>query len=198
MRRIAIAPPLTAPHDGQCNVVARSGRVFKVLIKGKVETVTADRVKPAHIERKPENECTRQCRATTTLKPTASKPMVKVSESRTAVVGARSPTTSKPAKAVYMEKNSNACSTIKTKETVPEVKQRCNTTEEKSNKRPILHRAPHARTPITSRANGKDEGLRTYSRIPLHLTNNVPVQFTQKTRVKNQSDNNADVNGTQA
>ena len=34
LRRIAIAPPLTAPYDGPYKVVARSGRVFKVLIKG--------------------------------------------------------------------------------------------------------------------------------------------------------------------
>ena len=39
-------------------------RVFKVLIKGKVETVTADRVKLAHIERTPENGRTRQPKAT--------------------------------------------------------------------------------------------------------------------------------------
>ena len=56
LRRIAIAPPLTAPYDGPYKVVARSGRVFKVLIKGKVETVTVDRVKPAHIERTPEDD----------------------------------------------------------------------------------------------------------------------------------------------
>ena len=46
LRRIAIALPLTAPYDGPYKVVARKGRVFKVLIKSKVETVTADRVKP--------------------------------------------------------------------------------------------------------------------------------------------------------
>ena len=167
---IAIAPPLTAPYDGLYKVVARSGRVFKVMIKGKVETVTADRVKPAHIERKPENECTRPCRATTTSKPMASKPMAKVREPRTAVVGARSSTMSKPSRTeVYTKTNSSAWSTIQTKETVPAVKQRCDTTEEQSNKRPTLYRAPHARTPITSRSNGKEKGLRTYSRIPLHL-----------------------------
>ena len=55
--------------------------------------------------RKPESECTRQCRATMTSKPTASKPMVKVGESRTAVVEARSPTTSKPtSRSLYEEK----------------------------------------------------------------------------------------------
>ena len=63
LRRIAIAPLLTAPYDGPYKVVARSGRVFKVLIKGKVETVTAGRVKPAHIERTPEDEQTRQSTA---------------------------------------------------------------------------------------------------------------------------------------
>ena len=42
LRRIAIASPLTAPYNGPYKVVARSGRVFKVIIKGKVETVTAD------------------------------------------------------------------------------------------------------------------------------------------------------------
>ena len=50
LRRIAIAPPLTAPYDGPYKVVARSGRVMKILVKGKVETVSLDRVKPAHLE----------------------------------------------------------------------------------------------------------------------------------------------------
>ena len=46
LRRIAIAPPLTTPYDGPYKVVARSGRVMKILVKGKVETVSLDRVKP--------------------------------------------------------------------------------------------------------------------------------------------------------
>ena len=74
LRRIAIAPPLTASYDGPYKVFARSGRVFKVLIKGKVEKVTADCVKPAHIERTPEDEQTRQSTAmskTTTIQPMA-------------------------------------------------------------------------------------------------------------------------------
>ena len=165
------------------------------MIKDKVETVTADRVKPANIEHKPANECTRQCRATPTSNPTASKPTAKVREPRMALVGARSPTMSKPPRTkVYTKKNSNARSTIQTKETVPAVKQRCDATEEQSHKRPTLYRAPHAKTPITSRANGKDEGLWTYSRILLHLRNDLPVLIPQKTRADNRSDNNADLN----
>ena len=53
LRRIAIAAPLTAPYDGPYKVISKSGRVIKILMKGKVETVTIDRVKPAHFEREP-------------------------------------------------------------------------------------------------------------------------------------------------
>ena len=46
LRRIAIAPPLTTPYDGPYKVVARSGRVMKILMKGKVETVSLDELNP--------------------------------------------------------------------------------------------------------------------------------------------------------
>ena len=62
LRRIAIAPPLTAPYDGPYKVVARSGRVMKILVKGKVETISLDRVKPAHLECKPTTGTTIQRR----------------------------------------------------------------------------------------------------------------------------------------
>ena len=48
LRRIAIAPPLTSPYDGPYKVIVRSGRVNKILVKGKVETVSLDQVKPAN------------------------------------------------------------------------------------------------------------------------------------------------------
>ena len=67
LRRIAIVPPLTAPYDGPYKVVARSGRVMKILIKGKVETVKLDRVKPAHLECEPTTGPTTQ-RTTPTKK----------------------------------------------------------------------------------------------------------------------------------
>ena len=53
LRRIAIAPPLTAPYDGPYKVIVKRGRVMKILIKGKVETVSLDQVKPAHFECEP-------------------------------------------------------------------------------------------------------------------------------------------------
>ena len=48
LRQIAIAPPLTAPYDGPYKVISRSGRIMKIFIKGKVATISIDRVKPAH------------------------------------------------------------------------------------------------------------------------------------------------------
>ena len=42
LRKIAIAPPLTAPYDSQYKIIVRSGRFMKILIKGKVETVSLD------------------------------------------------------------------------------------------------------------------------------------------------------------
>ena len=48
-----IAPPLIAPYNGPYKVIVRSGRVIKILVKGKVETVSLDRVKPAHLDNEP-------------------------------------------------------------------------------------------------------------------------------------------------
>ena len=50
LQRIAIAPPLTAPYDGPYKVISRSGRIMKILMKGKVETVSVDRANPAHFK----------------------------------------------------------------------------------------------------------------------------------------------------
>ena len=67
LRRIAIAPPLTAPYDSPYKVIVRSGRVMKILIKGKVETVSLDRVKPAHLES--ESETGTETKRKTQIKP---------------------------------------------------------------------------------------------------------------------------------
>ena len=71
LRRIAIAPPLTAPYDAPYKVMVRSGRVMRILIKGKVETVSLDRVKPAHFECEPATGTITQ--RTMPLKRTSSK-----------------------------------------------------------------------------------------------------------------------------
>ena len=141
LQQIAIAQPPTAPYDGPYKVIARSGRVFKVLIKGKVETVTADRVKPAHIECTPEDEQTRQ--STAMSKTTAIWPMVKIHLPQTAVVGKRSTATSTPSEAGVCTKQSlNRQSTVKTKATALEVSRRGEKPVEQSNTKATLHKAP--------------------------------------------------------
>ena len=44
----------TASDDGPYKVISRSGRIMKILMKGKVETVSVDRGKPAHLECAPD------------------------------------------------------------------------------------------------------------------------------------------------
>ena len=68
LRRILIAPPLTAPYDGPYKVISRGGRIMKILMKGKVETVSVDQVKPAHFECEPDTgtEITRTTQPKTT------------------------------------------------------------------------------------------------------------------------------------
>ena len=123
-----------------------------MLIKDKVETVTADRVKPAHIKRTPENEQPRQ--STAMSKTTAERPTAKNHEPKTAVVGKRSTTTSTPSEA-GVSKKQNLKSTAKTKATVPEVNQRGEKPVEQSNTKATLYKAPHVRNATTSRANGR-------------------------------------------
>ena len=79
-----IAPPLTAPYDGSYKVVSRSGRVFKILQKGKVEEVTADRIKPVHIESEPERGTTQKRQMQSKSLPTANKPATTARKPRTA------------------------------------------------------------------------------------------------------------------
>ena len=50
--------------------------MFKIIQKGKVETVTADCVKPAHIERESETSSTQKHQMQPKPKPTAKKPAV--------------------------------------------------------------------------------------------------------------------------
>ena len=175
LRQITIAPPLTAPYDGQYKVVTRSGRVFIVLIISKVGTVTADRVKPAHIERTPEDEQTRQ--STAMSKTTAIQPIAIILEPQTAVVGKRNTATSMPSEAGACTKQTlNGQSTVKTKATAPEVSRRGEKPGEQFNTKATLYKAPHVRNATTSCANGRYDGIRTYSRIPMHLRKDVPIQ----------------------
>ena len=139
-----------------------------------VETVTADRVKRAHIEHTSEDCQTRQ--STAMSKTTAIRPMAKIHEPQTAMIGKRSTATSTPSEArVCMKQSLNRQSTVKTKATAPEVSRRGEKPVEQSNTKATLYKALHVRNATTSRANGRYDGIRTYSRIPLHLRKDMPI-----------------------
>ena len=156
LRRISIAPPLTVPHDGPYKVIARSGRVIKILVKGKVETVSLDRVKPTTgktIQRKTPNKPQRSKATRTSSRNPQGPP--RPGSADTPMSNGTSVKT----------KKSTAVRSSKKLATVPkqlDVKVNlCN--------RDNTYIAPHSRAPAVSRANGNGSGLRTYSRIPLHL-----------------------------
>ena len=153
--------------------------------------MTADRVKPAHNERTPEDEQTRQ--STAMSKTTAIRPMAKIHEPQTAVVGKKSNATSTPSEAgVRTNQSLSGQSTVKTKATAPEGSRRGEKPGEQSNTKVILCKEPHVRNATTSCANERYDGIRTYSRIPLHLRKDVPIQTQQNKRIGNHNKSNTD------
>ena len=168
LRRIAIAPPLTAPYDGPYKVVARSGRVMKILVKGKVETVSLDRVQPAHLECEPTT-------GTTIQRKTPSKPR-RSTATRTSSRNPQGPPRTGSADTPTSNgtrvktKKSTAVRSSQKSATVPkQIDVKVNLSN-----RDNTYVAPHLRAPAVSRANGNGGGLRTYSRIPLHLQGKTP------------------------
>ena len=165
LRRIAIAPPLTAPYDDPYKVVARSGRVMKILMKGKVETVSSDRVNPAHLE----------CEPTTGPKTQRTTPNKKQSSKTTRIAGGNPQDPSRPGSA--NTQMSNRTSVKKTQSMAVRSSTKLATVQQQLDELPNKGKAyvaPHSRAPAVSRANGNGGGLRTYSRIPLHLRGKTP------------------------
>ena len=122
-------------------------------------------------------------------KTTARRPMAKIHEPQTAVVGKRSTATSTPSEAGMCTKQSlNGQSTEKTKATAPEVSRRGEKPGEQSNTKATWYKAPHVRNATTSRANGRYDGIR----IPLHLRKDVPIQTQQNKRIGNHNESNTD------
>ena len=163
LRRIAIAPPLTAPYDGPYKVVARSGRVIKILVKGKVETVFLDRVKPAHMECEPTTGTTTQRKPPSkSRKSTATRTSSRNPQGPPRPGSANNPTSNGTR---VNTKKSTAVRSNQKSATVPkqiDVKVNLSNTDN-------TYVAPHSRAPA-----GNGGGLRTYSRIPLHLRGKTP------------------------
>ena len=133
LRRITIVPPLTAPNDRPYKVVLRSSRVFKILQKGEVETVTADRVKPVHIEREPEPGTTQKRQMQPRSLPTVNKPAVIARKPRTVRARSRSTITPQPFKTrVSSGRTTNTQSPTLGVGSGPAIAQRSNTTRARS------------------------------------------------------------------
>ena len=167
LRRIAIAPPLTAPYDGPYKVVARSGRVMKILVKGKVRVKPA-RVKPAHLECEPTT-------GTTIQRKTPSKPR-RLTATRTSSRNPQGPPRTGSADTPTSNgtrvktKKSTAVRSSQKSATVPkQIDVKVNLSN-----RDNTYVAPHLRAPAVSRANGSGGGLRSYSSITSHLRGKTP------------------------
>ena len=160
LRRIAIAPPLTAPYDGPYKVVARSGRVMKILVKGKVETVSLDRVKPAHLGCEPTT-------GTTIQRKTPNKPK----RSTATRTSSRNP--QGPHRTGSADTQTSNGTSVKTKKSTAVRSSKKSATVPKQldvkvnlSYRDNTYVAPHSRAPAVSRANGNGGGLRS---IPAYL-----------------------------
>ena len=136
---------------------------MKILVKGKVETVSLDRVKPAHLECEPTTGTTKQLKR-------PSKPR-RSTATRTSSRNPQGPP--RPGSADTRTSNGTR---VKTKKSTAVRSSQKSATVPKQidvkvnlSNRDNTYVAPHSRAPAVSRANGNGGGLRTYSRIPLHL-----------------------------
>ena len=148
--------------------------------KGKVETVPLDRVKPAHLDSEPETGTEKQRKTQNNTKNSKNTAIVRRvpaltqnSESKRAELTVKTQTPSDAVKngtnlATTLQRNANRVNLPK--QFTPYV-------------------APHSQTPAVCRANGSSGGLRTYSRVPLHLRGKTPnsTDTTKTSNVKNNS-----------
>ena len=141
---------------------------MKILVKGKVETVSLDRVKPAHLECEPTTGTTQQRK--TPSKPQRSKATRTSSRNPQGPPRPGSADTPTSNGTSVKTKKSSAVRSSQKSATVPK---QLDVKVNLSN-RDNTYIAPHSRAPAVSRANGYGGGLRTYSRIPLHLRGKTP------------------------
>ena len=160
-------------------VIVSSGRVMKIIIKGKVETVSLDRVKPAHFDSEPETGTekqrktqnnTKNSKNTTTVR--RAPPLKQNSDRKRAEQKAKTQTRSDA-----VQNGTNLATTSQN-----------NANRVNLPKQFTLYVAPHSRTPTVSRASGSSGGLRTYSRVPLHLRGET-LNSNDRTKTSNAKNN---------
>ena len=149
--------------------------MFKILLKGKVKMVTADSVKPAHIDREPEPGTTQKHQIQPRSLPSANKPAAIACKPCTARAQPRSTIIPQPLK-TGVHRSGRTTSTQSPKLEVgssPAIAPRSNTSEARLPNPPTLYKAPHG-------------SRRTYSRVPLHLRKDATdtKTLTSRTNVK--------------
>ena len=138
---------------------------MKILVKGKVKTVSLDRVEAAHLDKEPAIGTKKQRKTqnnTKNSKNTATvqrEPALKQnSEKKRAEPKAKTQT-----RAVVVQHGTNLATTSQH-----------NANRVNLPKQFTPYVAPHSRISAVSRANGSGGGLRTYSRVPVHLRVKTP------------------------
>ena len=144
--------------------------MFKILQKGKVQTVTVHRVKPAHIELEPEPGTTQRRQMQPKSLHMANKPTTIACKPPTARAWSCSTISLQPLKTgLRSGRTTNTQSPTLGVGSGPAIALLLNTTGAWLPNPPALYKAPHTRTNITSHANGENGRRRTYSQVPLHL-----------------------------
>ena len=141
---------------------------MKILVKGKVETVSLGQVKPAHLECEPTTGMTIQRK--TPNKPkrsTATRTSSRNPQGPPRTGSADTPTSNGTS---VKTKKSTAVRSSKKSATVPKQLD----VKDNLSIRDNTYVAPHSRAPAVSRTNGNDGDLQTYSRTPLHLRGKTP------------------------
>ena len=141
---------------------------MKILVKGKVETVSLDRVKPAYLECEPTT-------GTTIQRKTPNKPQ------RSTAIRTSSRNPQGPPRTGSADSPTSNGTSVKTKKSKAVRSSQKSATVPKQldvkvnlSNRDNTYVAPHSRAPAVSCANGNGGGLRTYSRIPLHPRGKTP------------------------
>ena len=150
--------------------------------KGKVETVSLDRVKPAHLDSKPE-----------TGRPTEKKPKTQnntMNSKNTAIVR-RVPALNQNSdrrRAEPKVKTQTRSDAVENGTNLATISQH-NANRVNLPKQFTPYVAPHSPTPTAFHANRSSGGLRTYSPVPLHLRGKTPnsKNTTKTSNVKNNS-----------
>ena len=149
LRRIAFAPPLTALYDGSYKVIFRSGRVLKILMKGKGVTVTVDRVKAAHFEREPVTGNTTQRQTNPKPKSTTPKPVAIARKPQADRARSSSTNTKSFRTGVNANMSTKTWSSHFGVETSPAIALQSETTRAHLPRPPAFYKAPHSRTTRT-------------------------------------------------